>query len=434
MSDREEFDAIVVGAGPAGIAAAYTMAKAGLMVAVFERGTYPGAKNVSGGILFTTVLNELIPNFWEEAPIERPITRRRFSALTAEDEAALEIEVGAYEKPPFNNSFSVLRAKFDQWFAAKAEEADAFVLPETVVDELIVENGKVVGVRARRDEGDMYAKVVVLADGATSLLSKQAGLRGDFKPSHMISAVKEVVEFPAGMIADRFGLEDNQGAAMHFFGESVKGLVGSGFIYTNKNTLSVGIGYSIHTKRLTEDKPNDLLEAFKNHPRVRRYLKGGKTVEYAAHMIPEYGYNNLPKLYGEGVLVCGDAAGLVNTSIYHEGTNLAMASGRAAGQTVIEAKEKGDYGAATLAAYKPKLDASFVMKDMKKYAQVNDLMQRRPDFVTQYPLIAADLVKSYFAVDGRSKDEVLAGVMRKIKNLGYIKLAKDAWIAKKAIL
>jgi electron transfer flavoprotein-quinone oxidoreductase len=210
MSEREEFDAIVVGAGPAGIAAAYTMAKAGLMVAVFERGQYPGAKNVSGGILFASVLNEMIPGFWEQAPVERPVTRRRFAALTAEDEVAVEIDVGAYERPPHNNSFTVLRARFDRWFAAEAEEAGAFVLPETVVDDLIVEGGKVVGVRARREEGEMYARVVILADGALSLLSKKAGLRGDFAPHHMISAVKEIVEFPDGVVADRFGLEENQ--------------------------------------------------------------------------------------------------------------------------------------------------------------------------------------------------------------------------------
>jgi len=175
MADK--FDCILIGAGPAGIACAYTLAKAGLNIVVFERGEYPGSKNVSGGVLYSTVLNKLIPNFWQEAPVERHVSKRRYSILSEDSEMALEFSFGRFNEPPYNNSFTVLRSKFDQWFSKKAEDAGAFILAETVVDDFIIENGKIIGVKARREGGDVLADVVVCAEGANSLLAEKAGLR-----------------------------------------------------------------------------------------------------------------------------------------------------------------------------------------------------------------------------------------------------------------
>src|SRR4030042_1331491 len=104
MSEDEKFDAIVVGAGPSGIAAGFTMAKAGLNVVVLERGDFPGAKNLFGGILFSTILNKMIPNFWDTAPLERHITRRHYSMLTEKSHAALDLRSETFNEAPYNNT------------------------------------------------------------------------------------------------------------------------------------------------------------------------------------------------------------------------------------------------------------------------------------------------------------------------------------------
>ena len=170
MGDDDKFDAIVVGAGPAGTTAAYLLAKKGLDVVVMERGQYPGAKNVFGGVLFTTILNRIIHDFWDEAPLERHIKGIKLFLLSENNTVSIGVDSEDHNKPQYNNSFTVSRAKFDQWYAKKAEEAGAFIINDTIVDDLIWDNGKVVGVKTRRDDGDIYADVVILADGVNSIL------------------------------------------------------------------------------------------------------------------------------------------------------------------------------------------------------------------------------------------------------------------------
>src|SRR5450756_181425 len=158
MAEEERFDAVVIGAGPAGSAAAITMAKAGLNVALLERGARPGSKNVMGGILYNHYLEEIVGDAWKEAPLERPIIEERRWLMTPE--AAIGLDYKNLRNKTKPHSFSVLRAKFDAWFAEQAEKAGAVVVPETVVDRLIVKNGRVVGVGTGRGD-DVYADVVV---------------------------------------------------------------------------------------------------------------------------------------------------------------------------------------------------------------------------------------------------------------------------------
>ena len=140
--DEEKFECIVVGAGPAGCAAAYVLAKAGVEVLLLERGETPGSKNMTGGVLYSAPLNKIILEFWNEAPIERPITRRKISYISDDSEIAFEFANSQFREPPHNNSFAVLRGKFDKWFVEKVEEAEGMFIPETTVDELIMEDGK----------------------------------------------------------------------------------------------------------------------------------------------------------------------------------------------------------------------------------------------------------------------------------------------------
>jgi len=433
MTDK--FDCIIIGAGPSGIACAYKLAKAGLNIVVFERGEYPGSKNVSGGVLYSTVLNKLIPEFWKEAPVERHVTKRRYSILSKDSEIAMELAFDSFNTPPYNNSFTVLRAKFDQWFAKKAEDAGAIILTETVVDDFIWKDGKIAGVRARREGGDVFADVIVCAEGANSLLAEKAGLKKKSTDHQMISAAKEVISLPREVIEDRFNLSGDEGVVMEFFGDAVQGMIGSGFIYTNKDSLSVGIGCPISVMRENNMRPNDLLDAFKSHPIVKKFLRGGKTEELSAKMIPEPGYKNLPKFAANGLLIVGDSAGFVNPSLYREGSNMAMASGIMAAEAILEAKESRDFSEAGLAGYAKRLNDSFVMKDLKRYGDAPEKVSAMPQLFKEYPDAILEMAKGYFTVSDMSKEEMQKLSWHGFKDkVSVWRLLWDMYKAKDAIL
>ncbi|RJP77633.1 MAG: FAD-dependent oxidoreductase [Candidatus Zixiibacteriota bacterium] len=428
MSDSEKFDCLVVGAGPAGISAALALARAGIQVAVLERGEYPGAKNVMGGILFTTVLNKLLPEFWKQAPVERHVTQRRFSMLSRDGEVALDFRTGAYNEPPYNHTWTVLRSKFDRWFAEQAEAAGVMIVPGMMVSELLVENGKVVGVKTEPGGDELRSDVVISAEGVNSFLAEQVGLRRPHDPRHMAVAVKEVIALPASVIEDRFRISGDEGSAWEVFGQAVQGTFGSGFVYTNKDSISIGVGSTIHDMTRHRLNPNEVLEQFKRHPAIRPLVRGGETLEYAAHMIPEGGFTHLPRMVMDGLILTGDAAGLVNASHYHEGSNLAMASGLYAAETVVEAKRRGDFSAATLSQYANKLEHSFVLQDLRKFQRVSAYFNENPHTLRDYPDVMVRLLSDYFTVSEKPKAEIEKEVIRKFRSeIGVLNLVKDVF-------
>ena len=433
MAD-ERFEVVIVGAGPAGIAAALTLAREGVEVLVLERGDFPGAKNLFGGILYTTVVNELIPEFWREAPIERHIVNRRWATLDADTQVALDLKSARFDVPPYNNTFTALRSKWDRWFAEQAEAAGAMIICETNVEELLVDRGRVRGVRAGREEGEVEADCVILAEGANALLAERAGFRPRMSPTNRVNAVKEVIALPPEIIEDRFHLEGRQGAAIEYFGGAVGGTVGSAFIYTNYDSLSVGVGCLI-SEFLLKTAPYEMLDAFKAHPMVAPLLRGGETVEYSTKMIPEDSYDSLSDLYEDGLLLVGDCAGLVNPSIHHEGTNLAMASGVAAAQAVLEARKRNDYSKATLAHYRRSLEESWVMKDLRRYRDTIHFLLENREFVDHYPALTVRLIRRYFTIDDTPKDEVIKELWRTIRSeVGFLKAARQMWRARRTML
>ncbi len=399
--EDERFDAIVVGAGPAGIAAAKTMAEAGLTVVVLERGQFPGAKNVWGGILYREPTAAFAPDFEDEAPLERPIVEQRYMMLTKTAMMGATFRSEHLAQPPYN-AYSVLRSPFDQWFASKAEEAGAEVFSEFTVVDLLWEDGSVVGVTTGGADGELLAHCVVIADGANSLLGQRLGLHREWEPIEQALVAKELISLPARTIDDRFALPSGMGTALEIFGESTAGLLGYGFIYTNKESLSIGTGALLHDLIDTGRNVNDMLDAFKAHPAIAPLIADGETIEYSAHLSPEAGSKRLPRLFTDGAVVVGDAAQLVNP-LNREGANLAMLSGNLAAQAIVEAKAREDFSAMSLSRYRELLNESVVMKDLHKIRNVTEFAHARPHLLTEYPELMQMMAEEYLRVDGAPK-------------------------------
>src|SRR6185436_13664892 len=260
MAD-DKFDSIVVGAGPAGISAAITMARAGLNVAVLERGEYAGAKNVQGAVLYSKMLEDIIPEFWKDAPLERAIVEERLWVLTEDSGIQLGYKSAAYNTTPAN-CYTIIRVEFDKWFARKAEEAGVTFLTGVMVSDVIKKNGSIVGVKT--SEGDeVLADVVIACDGVNSILSQKAGLHREWKPFEVALGVKEILSLPREKIEDRFSLEGDQGSTTEMLGDITKGMLGYAFLYTNKDTLALGMGCALDDFQRTRIKPYDLLEEIK---------------------------------------------------------------------------------------------------------------------------------------------------------------------------
>jgi electron transfer flavoprotein-quinone oxidoreductase len=430
MAD-DKFDSIVVGAGPAGVAAAITMARAGLNVALLERGEYAGAKNVQGAVLYSKMLQDIIPEFWKDCPLERAITDERVFILTEKSGIQIGYKSTDYDSTPAN-CYTIIRVEFDKWFSKKAEEAGVTLITGITVSDVIKKNGAVVGVKTT--EGDeLLADVVIACDGVNSILAQKAGLHREWKPQEVALGVKEILSLPREKIEDRFCLEGDQGSTTEMVGDITKGMMGYAFMYTNKDTIALGLGCAVDDFQRTGIKPYDLLEELKRHPLVRRYIQGSKSLEYSAHLIPEGGYNSMPPLYTDGMLLAGDAAQMVNPT-HREGSNLAMSAGRMAGETVIEVKKKGNFSSRSLSLYRKKLEDSFILKDMDDHKDIEDKVRENRDILTVYPKLACDAAHEYFLVDGLPKRDHQKRIIRRIRRQrGFFRMFKDMLSLRHAI-
>ncbi len=420
----EKFDAIVVGGGPAGVTAAYVMAKNRVKVALIERGEYSGSKNVIGGVLYVKTLNDVLPDFWNEAPLERRIVQHSYCLVGESEHMLVSYRNVGHSNPP--NGYTILRSKFDRWYCKKAQEEGATVVTKTNVTELLSNSGKIVGVRT--DRGDLSADIVVVAEGANTMLCEKAGLMTKPRPDQMAVTAKEIVSLPSERIHERFALKEGEGAAIHYIGAVFKGLVGFGFLYTNRESLSVGFGAIISTMMKKRIKPYDLMEQFKQDPSVEPFLRDGVVKEYQAHMIPEAGYAGMPKLYSDGVLVVGDSAMLANP-VTGEGADLAVLSGRLAGEVAIQAHRARDFTSRGLSQYGRLLSDSFAVKDMKKQSGLLKYIEENPEIMSSYPEALNAALGSWFRVDGSTR----AKKVRRIRSLVTSKrkitrIVKDAYV------
>lgn len=421
MSD-DKFDAIVVGAGVAGCVAAYVMANAGLNVLVIERGNFAGSKNMTGGRLYAHSLEKIMPGFAQQAPIERKVTHEKISFLT--DDSAVTIDYQAEQhSSPMQQSYTVLRSKFDQWLMGQAEAAGAQFIAGILVDELVIKEGRVIGVKAGEDI--IEASVTILAEGVNALLSQSIGKGLDSSPGNLAIGVKELIELPQQQLEDRFNLVNGEGTAWLFAGSPSNGLTGGGYLYTNQNSISLGIVCSLGEIEKSNKTVPQMLEDFKNHPTIRPLIQGGKLLEYSAHMVAEGGLNGVSELNGNGFLIIGDAAGLsLNLGFTIRGMDLAIASAEAAAQTVVMAKQKNDFSQTALSHYRTRLEESFVLKDMALYKKLPAQLENSRLF-NQYPRMMADIMHDMFTINGQPAQPMLGKLLKQAKTVGLINLAKD---------
>ena len=411
---------IVVGAGPAGIACAVTVARAGKEVVLIERGKFSGSKNVFGGAIYAQPTREIFPDFEKTAPLERRNIEHKFAILGENDGTVV-----SYRKND-TVSYSVIRGKFDRWMAEEAQKEGVILVEETVVKDLIVEDGCVVGVRTELEE--YYADIVVLADGVNSLLAKQIGLRDDIKPEDVALSVKEVFKLPEEVINDRFNVNSDEGCIYEIFGGPMLGMLGLGFLYTNKDSVSIGLGVALNELVENSQRPYELLDKLKQHPEIAPLLKGGELLEYSAHLIPEGGYKKIPALFADGVMVCGDASMFVN-NMHWEGTSLAMMSGKFAGETAVIALGKGDFSSQSLSRYQEMLEESFVIKDLRTYQDLMPLVAgRKTEFLDYYLKKVNSFFEMFTSVDSVPKRQKYHKFIKSIfTDRKLSDLFKDGW-------
>jgi len=426
VSDSD-FEVIVVGAGLAGSVAAYELAKLGRSVLVVERGNFAGAKNMTGGRIYVHSLRKVFTDEeLAEAPFERKITHERISLMAPDANFTVDFSSSAMDDPD-HASYSVLHATFDQWLAEKAEEAGAEFIYGIPVEGLLKdEAGKVCGVRAGEDE--ITADIVILADGANSLRAKAAD--GYEKPpaSQMAVSVKEVFELPAETITDRvLAGSDDEGAAWLFAGDATHGTFGGGFMYTNKESISLGVVTGIDACANGGGVPvYQMLEDLKNHPAVAPLIKGAKVVEHSGHMVPEGGINIMPPLVADGVMLAGDSAMMcINLGYMVRGMDYAVAAGQLAGRNAAVALEVGDVSAAVLQCYVQDLENSFVLRDFREYGAEPAFLEQFNRMFRGYPEMVRDIMNDMFIVDGKPVKRLLGKIIPPIMNVGVMNILKD---------
>ncbi len=423
-----KFDAIVVGAGPAGSSAAYTLAKKGFKVLVVERGRSPGSKSVFGGRVYADPLREIFPEFDKSAPIHRWVTKERISLVNGNEMTSIEFESGNSRV-----SFTTYLTDLSNWMAKKVEEAGGIVLTEITVDSLVLENGRVKGIRVGNEE--VFADVVVDAEGINRLLLERAGLIPKLSPSYTGLGVKEVIKLSKGDVEKNFGLGDGEGMAWLFMGDITRGLPGGAFLYTNKDSVSLGMVIMLN-KAISKVKEHisKYVEALRLHPLLEKYFSNGRIMEYSAHLVPEYVWPSIPhRLYGDGFLVVGDAAGLLlNLGYNFRGVDFASYSGYLAAQAIEKAHSLGDMSAKNLAIYQELLEKSFIFRQLRKFKDAPK-MRENERLYNLYPHLVNEVAGKIFHAKYETPKLMEAFKEAKRGKIGWFALIKDLYEVSRSI-
>ncbi|WP_245690325.1 FAD-dependent oxidoreductase [Sporolituus thermophilus] len=427
----KKYDAIVVGAGPAGATAAYFMAKEGLDVLLLERGPYPGAKNCGGASIIAEHVHKLFPNFWEECQYERIVTDQSYWWMTEDSILTARFRSTKLAAAPYNR-FTIKRVNFYRWLAAKAINAGATLLLGHHVSEVLFDGSQAIGVHVSPPQNnDFIADIIILADGANSMLAERAKLVPRISPQNFSLYVKETIALPAKVIEERFNLLPGHGTIIGLIGYPTAGFNGTGSIHTFKDSFNINVGISLADLAKAALSPNDLLERIKKHPYMQPLLDGGITVEYGAALIPEGGYYAIPELVHPGLMIIGDAASLVNGV---HGFNLAMWSGFFAARAAYAAKASRSFSVKKLSLYRTLLDESFVMQDFKANAGAAKLMQDIPYLFDLYTRMANETAYHITKVYTMPKREKRKFIFQKVTSMQPIlKTIRDVWEVLKVI-
>jgi electron transfer flavoprotein-quinone oxidoreductase len=387
----DDFDVIVVGAGMAGCAAALRLAQAKKNVLLLERGAAPGTKNLSGGVLWGHDLDAVLPNWATEMPVERHVVRKRFGVLTAGAAASFDLEDARWRRAPYP-AHTVLRSRTDAWLAKQAEAAGATVVASVPVERLNWDGPRVRGIVQGGET--MTAPVTILADGTNSRLALGTPIR----PAPHLSGdatelgIKELYRLDPGTIEDRFQVGPGEAHIEEWVaGLFSPGVMGGGFVYTNGDTISVGLIVRLSSMFGTTVPSHELIEQFRAHPAIAARLKGAELVEYGAKLITSGWASRPAAFHGAGWMVAGDAAGFVfSNGLVIQGMNYAVRSGLAAADAALAAP---DGSAPGLAGYDRRLESTGILADFRDFERT-DRVKWNPRIYGVYPRFATELLRA----------------------------------------
>jgi len=422
-----DFEVIVVGAGIAGCVAAHELARLGHEVLLVERAAEPGAKSLSGGVLYTRVMDHVWPDFASHAPVERHITRNCLMFLNEGSRVTIDYADDRLAEPV--NAVSVLRAPLDAWLAERCTEAGVTVMSGVLVEELLFDGERVAGIRAGEDV--LHTRVVIAADGINSFLCRSAGIRAAEPAANLALGIKSVVGLSRAVLEERFHLIGDEGVAYAVVGQPTHGLPGGGFLYTNRCSVSVGVVVRLDELAASTRSSVELHDRFLAHPAIHQLLDGGEPLEYGCHLIAEGGRTMQHDLTRPGLVVVGDAAGLtLNTGLTLRGMDLAAGSAIVAANVVhahlVTCADD------VLAGYPDALERSFVGRDMRTFAKAPHFLDNDRIY-GPYGRLLADVLHDAYDLDTSPRRHLVRSGLAAVRRspMSLRQLARDAALAAK---